>query len=101
MDTKNMHKRFNRVSKKKDTGPKITKIRLAITLVKAYKTMKKKSWKTTLGGVMIALGTPLSQVEGPDWVSIVGIALVSIGGLVMGASARDEHVTSEQANSAK
>lgn len=56
-----------------------------------------KSWKTTLGGVMLAIGTPLANVTSPNWVHLLGLALTTAGGLILGASARDNNVSSEDA----
>lgn len=56
-----------------------------------------KSWKTTLGGIMLAIGTPLSTVTTPNWVHLLGLSLTTAGGLLLGVSARDNNVSSEQA----
>lgn len=57
----------------------------------------KKSWKTTLGGVLIALGTAMTQAQGVEWLPSVGAALVAIGALIGGVSARDNKVNSKDA----
>lgn len=56
-----------------------------------------KSWKTTLGGALGALGTYLISVDDPAWLQIVGQVFVGLGILIIGASARDNSVTSKQA----
>ena len=59
-------------------------------------TMKKASWKTTLGGILAML-SPIAKQSLPDSWSWVGDALLSIGLLIVGTSARDNSVSSEQA----
>jgi hypothetical protein len=56
-----------------------------------------KSWKTTLGGIILALAPVAKQLLTPDyyWVSE---ALLALGGLIVGVAARDNGVSSEQAN---
>jgi len=52
------------------------------------------NWKTTLGGILISVGT-LLQSGSSTWSSI-GTICVAIGGLLAGAAARDWNVTSER-----
>ncbi len=60
----------------------------------------KSSWKTSLGGVLLASAPVLHGVLPPDW-QWVSAACLSIGGLIMGLAARDNDVTSEQAGAGK
>jgi hypothetical protein len=55
-----------------------------------------KSWKTTLGGIILALAPVSKQLLTPDyhWVSE---ALLALGGLIVGVAARDNGVSSENA----
>ena len=53
-----------------------------------------KSWKTTLGGILLALGTPLAGLVEESWVKYVGIGMITLGGLLM-SQARDHNVSSE------
>ena len=55
-----------------------------------------KSWKTTVGGILFALGTPLATA-GEGWVQMLGAILVGAGGLLIGVMARDNDRTSEDA----
>jgi hypothetical protein len=53
-----------------------------------------KSWKTTLGGALLALGQWASTQSEPWWLYKAG-GLLSIGGaLLLGGSARDNNVPS-------
>lgn len=58
--------------------------------------MKKASWKTTLGGILVAAGQFIPQALPPNW-HWLSATLTGIGGLILGAAARDNGVTSEQA----
>ena len=55
-----------------------------------------KNWKTTLGGLLVGAGQFLPQMLPADW-QWLGATLTGIGGVLLGASARDSNVTSEQA----
>ena len=56
----------------------------------------KSSWKTSLGGALVAFA-PIAHVALPPAWQWVAAACLSIGGLIMGVSARDNNVSSEQA----
>jgi hypothetical protein len=48
-----------------------------------------KDWKTTLGGVLVALGGPLAAA-GEGWVQALGVVLSSAGALLLGLQAVDK-----------
>lgn len=50
--------------------------------------MKKKNWKTTLGGWLAAIGAPLATAPSPV-LHYVGLGLASLGSILLGASAVD------------
>jgi hypothetical protein len=56
--------------------------------------MNKLSWKTTVAGILLGIGTPLAS-GGDGIYKTIGIALATLGSLLMGFSARDNKVTSE------
>ncbi len=56
-----------------------------------------KSWKTTLGGALAALGQYLETIDSPAWLNIVGRVLSMGGVFLIGVSARDNGVSSEDA----
>ena len=55
-----------------------------------------KSWKTSLGGILLGVGVPLSTV-GEGIYKTIGVVMSSVGGILMGIAARDNAVTSENA----
>ena len=59
-----------------------------------------KSWRTSLGGILLALGAPMATA-GEDWVAGIGTVCMILGGLLVGVNARDNKVTSEKAGVAK
>ena len=38
---------------------------------------------------MLSAGTLISQIEDPAWVKSVGIALIAVGGAIIGVQAKD------------
>lgn len=55
-----------------------------------------KSWKTTVGGVLLGIGTPLAGA-GEGIYKTIGLILATIGGVLVGVAARDNNVSSEAA----
>lgn len=52
-----------------------------------------KNWKTTVGGILLGIGTPLAAA-GEGIYKTIGTILATIGGILVGLSARDANVTS-------
>ncbi len=48
------------------------------------------NWKTSLGGLLMALGATLSGMFDPPWLAELGKILLAAGALIMGRYARDE-----------
>lgn len=68
----------------------------------------KKNWLTTVGGIMalfIGLPTVLgaSHLAVPNWMNVAAIVIGTLGGGIVGISAKgqDEHSTSDQINQEK
>lgn len=59
------------------------------------------SWRTSLGGVVGALGAILMQVSNPAWCAPLGQTLAGLATVIIGLSARDANVTSEQQGAKK
>ena len=55
-----------------------------------------KSWKTSVGGLLLAAGQLLAPGLPPD-LAWIGTALTGLGALILGLNARDNHVSTEQA----
>lgn len=52
-----------------------------------------RNWKTTLGGILAALGTSLINLHDPAWLSIVGQILQASGLFLLGVTAKDFNVS--------
>jgi hypothetical protein len=50
------------------------------------------SWRTTVGGILLGVGTPLATT-GTGVYQVVGIILASLGGLLVGVAAKDNKET--------
>ncbi len=57
---------------------------------------KKSSWKTTLGGILMGVGAPLAGM-GEGIYATIGTVMMAMGGVLVGVSARDSNVSSEDA----
>ncbi len=61
----------------------------------------KTSWKTTIGGLLSAIGTSIIgagaaiDVVAPAWLLWAGYLMASIGPVLLGASARDANRSSQ------
>jgi len=53
-----------------------------------------KNWKTTVGGIMLGIGLPLAEA-GEGLYKTIGTVLATIGGILVGLSARDAGVSSK------
>ena len=51
-----------------------------------------KNWKTTIGGILLGIGTPMAAT-GEGIYKTIGVALATVGGLILGISAKDNNVT--------
>jgi hypothetical protein len=51
-----------------------------------------KNWKTTVGGILLGVGTPLAAA-GEGIYKTIGVALATVGGLIVGITAKDSNVT--------
>lgn len=52
-----------------------------------------KNWKTTIGGILVAFGTGLQQIEDPAWIRHIGTILIGIGSALIGFFAKDYDTT--------
>ena len=59
--------------------------------------LMKTSWKSTLAGAITALGTYLSGLDDPEYLATIGKVLMAVGTFILGAVARDNSVSSEEA----
>ena len=74
----------------------IDKVRLVYRTTRIIRTMKKSSWKTTVGGLLIAAGQAVPSLLPPAWHWLSG-TFTGLGGIVLGMAARDNNVSSEAA----
>ena len=51
-----------------------------------------KSWKTSLGGILLALGGILTQ-QSNHIMQLIGAVLSAVGALLLGLAAKDSNVT--------
>lgn len=56
-----------------------------------------KNWKTSLGGILIAVGASLQSSEDTT-MKAVGTVLIGVGGLIVGLFGKDNNVTGAGAN---
>lgn len=60
--------------------------------------MKKRSWKTTMGGILAAIGQALQTTDSLGvWGRPTGQMLTILGLAILGLGARDNNVSSEEA----
>lgn len=53
------------------------------------------NWRTTLGGILAAIGQYLETIVDPAWVSAIGKVLSIAGVFIIGLTARDTNVSTE------
>lgn len=58
--------------------------------------MQNHSWKTTVCGLLGAIGTYLQTVKDPAWLSTLGQILIAVGVGGIGLFGRDDNKSSEQ-----
>jgi hypothetical protein len=51
------------------------------------------NWKTTLGGLITAVGAYLQTVPEPTWLATVGKIMIGLGPLLIGFFAKDKNVS--------
>ena len=49
-----------------------------------------KDYKTTIGGILLAVGAVMTQVTDPSWIGTVGASMLALGGLIAGTQAGDK-----------
>lgn len=54
-----------------------------------------KNLRTTIGGALAAIGTIAIQVPSPEWVALSGTAMMAVGSIVLGTSARDHKTVTQ------
>jgi hypothetical protein len=74
----------------------IDKVTLLYRTTRIIRTMKKSSWKTTVGGLLIAAGQAVPSLLPAAWHWLSG-TFTGLGGIVLGMAARDNNVSSEAA----
>jgi len=60
-----------------------------VSLIKV-RLMDKKNWKTTVGGIVFAVGTALSAIHDPSWVALVGQIMMASAAIFFGYHASDK-----------
>lgn len=56
----------------------------------------KTSWKTSLGGILLSIGTLVAASQ-DEKTHAIGAGVAAVGSIILGLAARDNGVTSEQA----
>ena len=49
-----------------------------------------KNWKTTLGGILLAVGAGLQGTQDGGVIGAIGTITIALGGLLMGYHAKDK-----------
>lgn len=52
-----------------------------------------KNWKTTVGGILAAVGSYLVNSNQTGWINILGQVCSAVGLLLLGGAAKDKNVT--------
>ena len=81
---------FQIITKLATTSAKIVQIIwYVLNFLITFRSSTMEDWKTTVGGIITAIGMALSALDDPPWIRYVGAVLGAIGAMLLGKSAKD------------